>query len=56
MQIEECNSHIYRIINDFFINFDILANSYPKLYPHLVILNYKTVINFKNQQSLIVLA
>lgn len=45
----------YTIINSMFIDFNLLASKYLKLYEHLTILDYKTTINFKKQESLIVL-
>ena len=47
--------HKYILKNDLRLDFNRLATQHPQLYPHLLILNYKTVINFKNQNSLRVL-
>lgn len=40
---------IERVVNRMFIDFNLLASQYPKLYPHLVILGFRTTINFRNQ-------
>lgn len=40
---------LYRIANSMFVDFNLIASRHPKLYNYLVILDYKTTINFKNQ-------
>ena len=39
----------YILKNDFRIDFNRLATQHHKLYEHLLILDHRTVVNFKNQ-------